>query len=178
MRFTLPLALLLIGCGGSDALLLHYTVNIHVTAADWVGEDDARIVTIPPCANAEVFDQTLVVYDGMIANPVAALTLSWGGIDLTNGGDNAQTFLLSEGEDVPVYAALQPDLLLYDFDWKGRMLELDRNVADVKKRSETQLEYALGLGGGLGVTEHHVLADEPDEVFFINEGVYSCDVTN
>lgn len=177
MMRTLPFLMFLVGCGGSDALLMHYTVNIHVDPSTELGQGDLLVAAIPPCANAEVFDQTLRVYEGMIEEPVAAVTLSWGGVDLTNGGDNQLTTLLTDGETASVYAALRPDLLLYEFDWKGNMVQLDKDVANVKGKSEAEIDYGLGVTGGANVYEHHVLADEADEVLFVEEGVYNCDIT-
>jgi len=174
MTRLLPLVFLMSGCG-SDALLLHYTVNVHVTAPDWVGEDDAIVIPLPPCANAEIFDETIRVYDGMVVEPVAAVTFIYGGIDLSNGGENRRTILLESGESTHVYAALAPDLLLYDFDYKGRMV--NASVATVKSKDEAEAEYSLGVGDGLGIIENHITAETVDEVIFLEEGAWNCDIT-
>jgi hypothetical protein len=177
MKRLLPLTLLMSGCGGSDALLLHYTVNIHITAPDWVGEDDALVIPLPPCPNAEVFDQTLRVYDGMVTDPVTAVTFVYGGIDLSNGGENKKTVLLASGESTKVYAALEPDLVLYEFNHKGQLKQLDGNIAPVSGKSEAEVNYSLGVGDGLAIIENHVLSDTVDEVLFLEEGAWNCDIT-
>ena len=168
------LALGLTGCG-EKPLLVHYTVNIHIAVADWVTAADTPTLDVPPCANAEVFDETLRVYSGNDPAAVAAVSLVWDGFDLSGGGENTETYMLSPGDRLPVYAALDPTLRLYEFDHRGRMQQIDKDVAKVSGKSESNLSYELGEG--LPVVEDHVLSDDEVDVWFIEEAPLNCDLT-
>ncbi len=176
-RPFLAAGLLLAGCG-SDAELIRYTVEVTITENAGLDPQSAgSILELPPCDNAEVFDQTLRVYDGWDPGAVAAYTFRYTGFDLSGGGENAMTVFVGEGETYRVPAALKPDLFLYEVDDRGRMIELDKEIANVRRKRTVEATYTLGEGAGLPVDEVHELARERDEVLFVEQGRDNCEVT-
>ena len=171
-RLALLPALLLAGCG-SDAALLRYTIDVTVEAPDWLDQDNAPSIDIPPCTNAELFDATLRVYDDFDDEAVAAYRFLYTGFDLTNGGDNEVTYLVTPDLAKRIYATLLPNLEIYELNHKGQLVQVDRDAANIKGKSETTIEYEIG--GGVPIVETHVLRKEVDEVDFVEPGAWQCD---
>lgn len=180
MTRSLPfLALALMACGPKGELI-RYTVDVSINdVPPWLDASSAGTVyEVAPCDNAEVFDQTLRVYDGNATDAVAAIRFRWTGFDLSDGGENQETHFLAKGETLEVLAALKPDTVLYEIDHKGRMFQVDRDVAKVSGKDTANGAYTLGEGEGIQITEVHEVAKEVDAVDFIEQAeVWACDST-
>ena len=177
MTKFLPFLLLPLVACGPNAELVRYTIDVQMQdVPDWLNPESAGVYhQVAPCTNAEVFDQTLRVYDGWVEGAVAAVTFHWTGFDLSNGGENTETHFILDGETLDVVAALKPDTVLYRVDHKGRMLEVDKDVAKVKSKDSAEATY--DLGEGLPIGEVHELQKEVDLVDFIDEGAWNCEQT-
>jgi len=132
LLFALGLGALCGGCGG-DYELARYVIDARVTAPG----ADARlmdVVDVPPCDNADLQIETLLVYDGYVEDAVTAIQVVYAGIDLSDGGDNSLHFFLEKGDSVVISAALDRTLDLYEVDARGRvsLLEADKKGGDVE----------------------------------------------
>ena len=174
MKRTLPLLSLLLAACGPKAEVIRYTVEVDIQEVpDWLDPQSAGLfIDVPQCSNAEVFDETLVVYEGWNPDAVTAIRFVWSGFDLTSGGDNSLTVFLEPGDTYEVYAALKPDELLYEIDHKGNMKQIDKKVANVKGKDHAEAEYSLGEG--IPIIEVHDVLKERDLIQFVEEGVGNC----
>lgn len=175
-RSTLPLFALLAACG-PNAELVRYHVDVQmVDVPGWLDPSTSGPYhEVLPCTNAELFDATLRVYDGWVEGAVTAITFTWTGFDLSHGGANTETVFLKPGEVYGVPGALLPETTLYNIDDRGRMLELDKDLANVRGEDEAEATYTLGEG--LVVGEAHTLAKDRDLVDFIEQGTFNCELT-
>ena len=173
MKRLIPALVLLSACG-PNAELVRYTVEVSIEKVpDWLDPQTAGVILeVPQCTNAEVFDETMRVYEPATPDAVTAITFIWSGFDLTNGGDNTHTVFLTKGETYEVYGALKPDELLYEIDDKAKMKQLDKDVAKVKGKDTAEAVYSLGEG--VPIEEVHELAKEKDLIQFVEEGSGNC----
>lgn len=174
MKRLFPMMSVLLAACGPNAELIRYTVDVEITEVpDWLNPQSAGIILdVPQCTNAEVFDETLRVYDGWNPDAVTAIAFVWTGFDLSDGGDNTETIFLEKGETAEVYAALKPDEVLYEIDHKGNMHQVNKDIAKVKRKSTAQVAYTLGEG--IPIEELHTVAKERDLIQFIEEGSGNC----
>lgn len=168
----LPLLLVVAGCGPEYAVT-RYTFDISVTAPDWVDETVVQGLQVDPCSNAILYDETLVVNSGYDAQAITAIRFYWSGFDVSGGGDNTFTWFLREGDTLPVTAVLNPGLLLYEIDDQGRMLEVDKDVANVRRKKTADVQYLVGEG--LEITEAHKQTDKIEKIRLMQEGFGNCD---
>lgn len=173
---TAPLLALLAACG-PNAELVRYTVDVSILdVPPWLDASTAGPYhEVLPCTNAEIFDKTIRVYDGWVEGSVTAITFVWTGFDLSHGGANTETVFLLPGETYGVPGALLPDTVLYEIDDRGRMIEVDKDLANVRSNDRAEAEYVLGEG--LVLREEHEVAKERDLVDFIEQGTFNCELT-
>lgn len=177
-RLLPALCLLAAGCGPNAELIRYYVdVELLDVPPTLTPASAGIIYEVPPCTNAEVFDQSIRVYDGWVEGAVTAWTITWTGFELSgSGGENTETIFLREGDTHTVVGALKPDELLYDLDHKGRMVPVD-DGAKVKRKSKAEGDYVLGAGAGITITEVHEVSKERDLVQFIDQGTWNCEAT-
>ncbi len=172
MKRILPVLLLpLLTACGSNALLLEYVIDVNVNAHESLGSHNVDLLDIGPCTNAEVFDETLMVYSGYSADDVLAVRVNWSGFDLAEGGDNYHYYLAGEDENAQIRAAFLPDLVLFEVDRKGKIHPVADEVQKSGKRTYTA-DYELGLG--LPIVEEHTISKSPNEIQFIQEATGNC----
>ena len=169
---SLFLILVLAGCG-PDYAITRYTFNVTLAAPDWVDASVVQGLEVSPCTNAVLYDETLVVYQGYDAEAVTAIRFNWSGFDLSQGGDNSLTWFLREDDVLQVPAALNPSLMLYEIDSRGRMLELDKDLANVRRKKSADAQYILGEG--LEVFETHKRLADVEQILLQQEGNTPCD---
>lgn len=177
MTRTLPLLLPLVAACGPKAELIRYTIEAEILdVPPWLDAESAGVINeIPACTNAEVFDETIRVYDGYVEGAVTAIQIHWTGFDLSSGGENIQTWFLRKGELFDVVAAIKPDLVLYQVDDKGRMLQVDKDAAKVKGRDRAEATYELGEG--LPIREVHEMQKEVELIDLVDQGAWNCEHT-
>jgi len=123
-------ALLSAGCKGDHAIE-RYVIQAQVTAPGAEPELMDHLY-VPPCDNATLENETLLVYDGYVEDAVTVIQVVYAGIDLSEGGENSLHYFLAEDETVRIVAALNKTVDLYEVDHKGKvdLLEAEKKGGD------------------------------------------------